>query len=109
MIATARISERIACAAGAELRRLRLAAGLSQAQVARFTDSHRPIVSRVDRGVHTTSLEVCELHAVVCGGSLADVLRAVDRALGLGALAVLAVPRRVSRRVSARVNAEAAA
>ena len=76
-------ADRIARAAGAELRRLRLAAGLSQTQVAIACDSYRPIISRIERGAHAPTLETCALFARACGGSLLDVLGAVDRALGL--------------------------
>jgi transcriptional regulator with XRE-family HTH domain len=77
------VAARIARAAGAELRRLRLAAGLSQGQVAFHCDSYRSIIGRIERGVHCPTIEVCGLVAAVCGGSLRDVLGAVDRALGL--------------------------
>lgn len=103
------VSDRLALiplAAGAELRRLRLSAGLSQAQVAVYCDSHRPIIGRVESGRHCPSIEVCAVHAAVCGGSLADVFLAIDRAVGLlppvtgGAPAVS--PRSRSPRVFAR-------
>jgi len=77
------LTARIARAAGAELRRLRLAAGFSQTQVALACDSYREIVGRIERGVHAPTLETCAALAAVCGGSLHDVLGAVDRALGL--------------------------
>jgi transcriptional regulator with XRE-family HTH domain len=77
------VADRIARAAGAELRRLRLASGLSQTQVAFHCDSYRSIIGRIERGVHAPTIETCALFAAVCGGSLADVLGAVDRALGL--------------------------
>jgi len=73
----------LANAIGAELRRMRLAAGLSQAQVARLVDSHRPIIARIECGWHVPTLETCELFTAVCGGSLLDVSRVIDRALGL--------------------------
>lgn len=76
------LSRTIAAAAGAELRRLRVCAGLSHSEVARLIESHRPIVGRIERGVHVPDVETCALHAAVCGGSLLNVLRAVDRALG---------------------------
>jgi|SRR6187549_1096981 len=87
----------IARAAGAELRRLRLAAGLSQGQVACFVDSHRPIIARIECGWHVPTLETCELFTAVCGGSLLDVSRVIDRALGLS-------HRRVSARRAALEN-----
>lgn len=66
----------------AELRRLRLRAGLTQADVARALGSHRPIVSRNEHGRHVMSLEFIDRQARVCGGSLAHVLLAYDVATG---------------------------
>lgn len=74
----------IAVAVGAELRRLRLAAGLTREQVALACDSYREIIGRIERGLHAPTLETCALFAAACGGSLLDIARAVDRALGLG-------------------------
>jgi len=84
-------------AAGAELRRLRLAAGLSQSAVARRMATHKPLIGRAEHGVHCPSLALCASQAEACGGSIYDVLHAVDVALGL---AGAGVP--VRRRVSAR-------
>ena len=42
---------------GARLRELRLAAGLTQAELARRTGIHRPNIARVEAGRHTPSLE----------------------------------------------------
>ncbi len=42
---------------GARLRALRLAAGLTQAELARRTGIHRPNIARVEAGRHTPSLE----------------------------------------------------
>ena len=78
--------ERIAIAAGAELRRMRVRAGLSQRQVAVLLDSHRPIICRIERGAHMPTIETCQLFAAVTGGDPRDVLSAVDQALGLGRL-----------------------
>ena len=73
----------VALAAGAELRRLRLRARMSQRDVARIAGTYRPIVCRAERGTHTPSLETCARFAAACGGGLGHVLWAVDRALGL--------------------------
>lgn len=67
---------------GAELRRLRLRAGLTQEDVARAMSSHRPIVGRNERGRHATSLAMIDAQARACGGSLAHVLCAYDVAMG---------------------------
>jgi DNA-binding XRE family transcriptional regulator len=42
---------------GARLRELRVAAGLTQAELARRTGIHRPNIARVEAGRHTPSLE----------------------------------------------------
>lgn len=90
-------TERIALAVGAELRRMRLAAGLSQQQVAVLIDSHRPIVCRIERGMHMPTFETCELFAAVTGGDLRDVLAAVDRVVGLDRLRRSRVSARARR------------
>jgi transcriptional regulator with XRE-family HTH domain len=86
------LAARIAVSVGAELCRLRLAAGFTQAELARRTGTHRPIIGRTERGHHTPTLELAVLQAEHCGGSARNVLRAVDRACGLRSI----------RRVSAR-------
>jgi transcriptional regulator with XRE-family HTH domain len=86
----------IAEAVGAELRRLRQRAGLSQGDVARLTGTHRPIIGRIEHGRHCPTLAIAVLHAEVCGGGARDVLRVVDRVLGL------AQPKR--RRASVRAG-----
>lgn len=72
----------LAAAVGAELRRLRERAGLSQTRLAPMIDSYREIVGRIERGTHVPSLQTCERFASACGGSVLDVARAIDRALG---------------------------
>ncbi|MBX3275775.1 MAG: helix-turn-helix transcriptional regulator [Sandaracinaceae bacterium] len=42
---------------GQRIRELRLAAGLTQAELARRTGIHRPNIARVEAGRHTPSLE----------------------------------------------------
>ena len=76
---------------GAELRRLRLRAGLAQDDVATALGSHRPIISRNERGLHAMALEHIDRQARACGGSLAHVLYAYD--VATGALRPMAGPR----------------
>ena len=78
----ARVDRVVARAAGAELRRLRLRAGLSQDDVARALGSFREVVSRTERGVCVPRLGTCARFASICGGGLGHVLLAVDRATG---------------------------
>ncbi len=77
-------SLRLRSAVASKLRELRLRAGLTQTEVSRRTYIPRPIVGRIERGVHTASLDTANAYAQACGGSLRDVLQAVDGVLGLG-------------------------
>ena len=52
---------------GARLRSLRLAAGLTQAELARRTSIHRPNIARVEAGRHTPSLETLSRLAAAIG------------------------------------------
>lgn len=70
-------------AVGVELRRLRVEAGLTQADIAERTNSHRPIIGRIEHGRHMTTVDVADAYARACGGGLGHVLLAIDRALGL--------------------------
>lgn len=67
-----------------ELRRQRRVAGLSQSQMAIYLDTHRPIISRMERlsSPHTPSLDAVARWAAVTGHSLLDVARAIDAAMG---------------------------
>jgi DNA-binding XRE family transcriptional regulator len=59
---------------GARLRKLRLAAGLTQAELARRTGIHRPNIARVEAGRHTPSLETLARLAMAIGVPTARVL-----------------------------------
>lgn len=59
---------------GARLRELRLAAGLTQAELARRTGIHRPNIARVEAGRHTPSLETLARLASAIGVSTTVVL-----------------------------------
>jgi len=52
---------------GARIRALRLAAGLTQAELARRTGIHRPNIARVEAGRHTPSLETLARVAAAIG------------------------------------------
>lgn len=52
---------------GARLRKLRLEAGLTQAELARRTGIHRPNIARVEAGRHTPSLETLTRLATAIG------------------------------------------
>jgi DNA-binding XRE family transcriptional regulator len=59
---------------GQRLRALRLAAGLTQAELARRTGIHRPNIARVEAGRHTPSLETLARLAAAIGISTTRVL-----------------------------------
>jgi DNA-binding XRE family transcriptional regulator len=59
---------------GQRLRALRLAAGLTQAELARRTGIHRPNIARVEAGRHTPSLETLARLAAAIGVPTARVL-----------------------------------
>jgi DNA-binding XRE family transcriptional regulator len=61
---------------GARLRELRLAAGLTQAELARRTGIHRPNIARVEAGRHTPSLETLARLATAIGVPTTTVLSA---------------------------------
>lgn len=77
------MSDSVAVIVGAELRRLRKRAGLSQRDIALALKLPRPVVSRRERGVHTMRIAHIDEHARACGGSLAHVLLRVDIAAGV--------------------------
>lgn len=60
---------------GARLRTLRLAAGLTQAQLAERTGIHRPNIARVEAGRHTPSLETIARLAAAIGVHATRVLQ----------------------------------
>ena len=60
---------------GAQLRRLRLEAGLTQAELARRTGIHRPNIARVEAGRHTPSLETLARIAAAIGVPTTRVLQ----------------------------------
>lgn len=59
---------------GARIRELRLAAGLTQAELARRTGIHRPNIARVEAGRHTPSLETLARLAAAIGVPTSSVL-----------------------------------
>jgi len=59
---------------GARLRELRMAAGLTQAELARRTGIHRPNIARVEAGRHTPSLETLARLASAIGVTTTHVL-----------------------------------
>lgn len=63
---------------GARLRELRLDAELTQSEISDLTGIHRPIVSRLERGTHSASLESIARYAGALGLDLATVLVCLD-------------------------------
>ena len=68
-------------AVGARLRELRVAAKLSQVDVAVLLESHRPVISRLERGVHMPKIDTIILFAEVCDGDAYDVALVLDRVI----------------------------
>jgi DNA-binding XRE family transcriptional regulator len=64
---------------GARLKELRLAAGLTQAELARRTGIHRPNIARVEAGRHTPSLETLSRIAGAIGVPTTHVLSSPAR------------------------------
>lgn len=64
---------------GARLKQLRLAAGLTQAELARRTGIHRPNIARVEAGRHTPSLETLSRIAGAIGVPTTHVLSSPTR------------------------------
>ncbi len=89
-------------ALGARLRALRMAAGLTQAELARRTGIHRPNIARVEAGRHTPSLETLSRLAAAIGIPTTRVLElaqpgevdpsAIATAIGLTAPDAASVP-----------------
>lgn len=55
---------------GSQLRELRLAAGLTQADLARSVELERPQVSAIEVGRRETTSEVIERWATICGAEI---------------------------------------
>jgi transcriptional regulator with XRE-family HTH domain len=62
---------------------MRLRTGFTQEKLAQHMGTHRPIVCRIERGVHSVDLHTITSFVLACGGNLQEVTLAVDRALGL--------------------------
>jgi transcriptional regulator with XRE-family HTH domain len=72
------MSGALARAVGARLRELRKDAELSQAEVARLIGSHRPIVCRIERGVHEVDLHTLQRYARALDLDVLTVLAPLD-------------------------------
>lgn len=72
----------IAVLLGAELRRLRLREGMTQAEVATALGLPRAVIARRERGKHLPQIDRLEKQARVCGGSLGHLLIQLDLASG---------------------------
>lgn len=91
----------LSIAVGSCLRGARLAAGLTCAEVAAALGSHRPVVGRVERGLHGHDVLLLARHAAAVGVTLADIGRVVDDVLAaFGAAAFAPAQRSRVRRPS---------
>lgn len=71
-------SRRTAQAVGRELRRLRVAAGLSQEILAERVGVHRTQIGFLERGENTTGIHTLALLAAALDTKASDILRSVD-------------------------------
>jgi predicted XRE-type DNA-binding protein len=69
---------RTRAAVAAQLKIMRLRAGLSQRDIYLATGIQRPVVSMLERGEQCPTIHVAQRFASACGGSLLDVLAAID-------------------------------
>lgn len=83
MIDCGELNERIRGIVARRMRSFRLAEGITISEAAGRVRMHRPVMGRVERGVHTLELETCALVASATGHTLNDVLWDLDRQLGL--------------------------
>lgn len=69
----------VAKAIGAEIRRCRNEAGISQEALARRLGTHRPIVARVERGVHVPEIDlVCRYAHALGVHPIWDIISVID-------------------------------
>lgn len=63
---------------GAQMRAVRKSEGLTIAEVARRMGTHRPIVGRMERGIHDQSIESIVLYARACGRQPTAITHVLD-------------------------------
>jgi len=68
----------VAVRVGARIRELRLDAEMTQRQLADRIGVHRPVMGRIERGIHQTDLHTIALIADVLGLEVATVLVCLD-------------------------------
>lgn len=78
MTARDQLSGLLASQVGARLRALRLDAELSQGELAARAETHRPIISRLERGVHVPDLDVLARMARALDVDVVTVLTPLD-------------------------------
>lgn len=69
----------IALAIGARMRELRKEAGLTLEEVARRMETHRPIVGRLERGIHDQGIGSIVLYARAIGKPPTSITSVLDR------------------------------
>ena len=100
----------LSIAIGARLRWARLDANLRLEDVAKLTGSHRPIVGRTERGLHTPDVAKLGLHAAAVRLDVAELGRVVDGVLaacGAAAFVPVGGPRLRTRLTSPVLDANA--
>lgn len=68
----------VAVRVGARIRELRLDAEMKQRELAKRIGVHRPVMGRIERGIHQTDLHTIALIADVLGLDVATVLVCLD-------------------------------
>lgn len=81
---------------GARMRELRLGAGLTLAEVARRMGTHRPIVGRLERGLHDQSIGAIVLYARALGVQPTTITSVLDQLSTLEDGAACVVPEEIS-------------
>lgn len=71
---------RVAALIGCRIRKQRLHLGLTQTEVAKLVESHRPIVSRVELGTHVPDFDTLAVYAIALGIPMQDFGECIDAA-----------------------------
>lgn len=101
----ASLGDVLAVALGARLRHARIRRGLTAAEVAKRIGSHRPIVSRTERGRHTPTLDGIARHAAAVGLDLAAIGACIDEIAALYVAGMKGAPARRGPRLTLGVGA----
>lgn len=68
----------VARAVGCGVRAMRQARGMTQHELARRAHTFRPIVCRIERGIHVPDLDTMRVIAMALGVTLEELVRGID-------------------------------